>query len=377
MNEIIDITNYEEIKPQKPHKKTTAILKFITMLALMVGSGYVGAGIYAKRHHPQLSNDSTLKNSVLELISYTPSEEGTLSLPELYELTNPAVVAITTEMRGTNIFGSEFVRPSAGSGFVISEDGYIVTNDHVISGASNISVLLYDGREVPARIVGHDPMTDLAVIKIEETNLQFLSFAESDDLRVGTQVAAIGNPLGELANSMTVGYISALDRYINVQGTVGTKIQTDAAINNGNSGGPLIDLHGNVVGVVSAKSVGTGIEGLGFAIPATDAREIIKDLITHSYVRGRAVLGVEVVENTADGFVQILTVNPLSAAERAGLKPGDIIRSAGDAEIRSISDLRKILDQLHVNDEIRLIIKREDALLTKMVILDEYIPSGL
>ncbi|MCL1877627.1 MAG: trypsin-like peptidase domain-containing protein, partial [Defluviitaleaceae bacterium] len=283
--------------------KKTVVKVVITstcVMTLMFGSGYVGARFAlanleeAAIHSVPLSETQAGSDIGVSLLASFPTEYESFTLPELFNTANPSVVAISTEIVGRNAFGMQVMRPSSGSGFLISDNGYIVTNDHVIEGASNITVLMYDGREFPASIIGRDPSTDLAVIKIIGESFPFLDFGNSDYLRVGDQVAAIGNPLGQLANSMTVGYVSALSRDVNIDGVSHTKIQTDAAVNLGNSGGPLLNLYGDVVGVVSAKSVGMNVEGLGFAIPSSHAEDIVANLIQYGYVRGRAVLGVTI-----------------------------------------------------------------------------------
>ena len=184
--------------------------------------------------------------------------------------------------------------PSAGHGlslihicFILSEDGYILTNCHVIEGSDEIQVSLYDGSTYKATLVGEDSTNDVALLKIDAKGLQAVSIGDSDQLKVGEKVAAIGNPLGELTYSMTVGYVSALDRTINTDGKPINMLQTDAAINPGNSGGPLLDMDGNVIGITTAKYASDEIEGLGFAIPINDAMEIAYDLMQYGYVKGR------------------------------------------------------------------------------------------
>jgi len=309
-----------------------------------------------------------------------------LSLPDLFDGTNPAVVAISTEITGRNAFGQQVTRPSSGSGFLITPNGYIVTNDHVIENARNITVLLYDGTALPATLIGRDPASDIAVIKIDVTNRAYLTFGNSDLVRVGDQVAAIGNPLGELANSMTVGWVSALNRDITVDGITRPKIQTDAAVNSGNSGGPLLNLRGEVIGVVNAKSIGANVEGLGFAIPANDARAVAEQLISYGFVRGRAILGISINELMQGGgfggasggrIVQVASVNSGSAAYRAGIRTGDIILSVGGTVVSSFDGLRAILDSLSPGDEVEIRISRNGAEIAVTAVLDEYRPSGV
>lgn len=358
----------------------------ITKLAIMLMcvSGYVGARVALMNIDAPLANYEShdevhipLKVSTnigIELMNNI-SSANEFSLPELFDRANPSVVAISTEIVGRNVFGMQVTRPSSGSGFLISGDGYIVTNDHVIENANSITILMHDGREFPATVVGRDPNSDLAVIKIDGTGFPFLIFGNSEHLRVGHQVAAIGNPLGQLANSMTVGYVSALNRDVNIDGISRNKIQTDTAVNRGNSGGPLLNLYGEVIGVVSAKSSGMDVEGLGFAIPSNHAESVVANLIQYGFVRGRAVLGVTV--HHGSGIVQIVTVAGGSSAERAGLLPGDIILSVNGERISTFTDFRKMLDSLSPNDTANIIIRRNNNEFSLTAVLDEYRPMGL
>ena len=247
-------------------------------------SAFAGTDLSNAKPPPIITNSNSgvyveTGNLAAAMTSVNPLSR-TLTLPELFIGANPAVVAINTETTGRNFFGQVVTLPAAGSGFIISADGYIVTNDHVIENASRISVMLYDGTVFPASVVGRYRAGDLAVLKIDAENLPFLTFGDSDGLMVGEQVAAIGNPLGELANSMTVGHISGLDREITIGRITLNMIQTDASVNRGNSGGPLLNLRGQVIGVVTARADGQAVEGLGFAIPSNIAAEIVARLIT-------------------------------------------------------------------------------------------------
>jgi len=358
------------------------------MAALMLGSGYIGARL------AQAENEQTALRSSPhgDTLADTPSSgdfenighaepfeeetERTLSLPDLFDMANPAVVAISIEVIGRNAFGQQVSRPSAGSGFLITSDGYIVTNNHVIENAGTITVLMHDGRAFPAEIIGRDPGTDLAVIKIDATDFPYLAFGDSDAARVGEQVAAIGNPLGQLANTMTVGYISALNRDINIDGISISKMQTDAAVNRGNSGGPLLNTRGEVIGVVSAKSTGTDVEGLGFAIPSSQTAAIVGQLIEHGFVRGRAILGI-VVSDNGGGQLQIVTVNEGSAADKAGLRVGDVILEMHGQSIAAFSGLRRILDNAAPGDSIEIKVRRGNGERVFTAVLDEYRPAAL
>jgi len=308
----------------------------------------------------------------------SPNSNGsTLSPTELFAGANPAVVAISTETIGHNVFGRPVTYPAAGSGFIISDDGYIVTNNHVIEGANSISILLHDGTSQPATLVGRDPNSDLAVLKIDMQGLSYLTWGASDTLKVGEQVAAIGNPLGEFANSMTVGYISALNREINIDGTPRNMLQTDTAVNEGNSGGPLLNMKGQVIGIVSAKSTGMNVEGLGFAIPSNEAKVVIEHLIRDGYVKGRAVMGVTISTSEIDGKpgVIVMTVNSGSAAEKAGVKVDDIILSANKIAVSTVEELKEIVNAMSPGDKLTLNIKRGNQDISLTVTLDEYRPS--
>ena len=290
-----------------------------------------------------------------------------MSLPDLFDAATPAVVAIQTEIAGRNIFGHVVTRPAAGSGFIVSHDGYIVTNNHVIENAQSISVLLYDGTVYPARVIGSDPAGDLAVLQIEAQNLSYLAFGDSDLLRVGMQVAAIGNPLGEFANSMTVGHLSALDREINIDGTPLTMLQTDAAVNRGNSGGPLINTKGQVIGVVTAKSGGAMVEGIGFAIPSNIAAETVTQIIEAGPAPGRPVLGVTVatiLDRDFQTWVRIEHVNPNSAAEAAGMLTGDLIVYVNHARVLNNNDLAAALSEASIDVPLIVVIQREGEEIT-------------
>ena len=341
--------------------------------------------VYETQTNDASGIDDTIGSSYASLNplgSVNPSGD-TLSLTDLFAGANLAVVAISTEMTGRNAFGSIVTQPAAGSGFIISEDGFVVTNNHVVEDATSISVLMYDGTKYSAVLVGRDPISDLAVLKIDADNLSFLSLGNSEILLVGEQVAAIGNPLGEFANSMTVGYISALDREINIDGTPRIMLQTDAAVNSGNSGGPLLNMKGQVIGIVTAKSIGSDVEGLGFAIPSSKAKIVIEQLIDigitdgYGYVRKQAVMGVTVSTLDEDGNIGVLveSVNNGSAAETAGIREGDVILSANGKTTNTVNELKEIINALFPGDKLTLNVLRGGKEIYISVILDEYIPT--
>ena len=331
-----------------------------------------------------VSNDNVILNEVV----HQNTGDKSLTPQEVYNMYVNSVVGITTSGTTTNVFGQQTEFAASGSGFIITDDGYIVTNHHVIEDASSITVSLYDGTTYDATLVGSDASNDVAVLKVDATGLQPVAIGDSDEVEVGDQVAAIGNPLGQLTFSLTVGYVSALDRAIDTDGTPINMLQTDAAINSGNSGGPLFDMNGNVIGITTAKysgstSSGTSIEGIGFAIPIDDAMAIVNDLINYGYVTGQAYLGITVMEldtTTARYYglpagVYVDSVTEGSCSEQAGLQQGDIITGLGDTAVESYTDLAAALKEYSAGDEITLSIYRSGRELDLQVTLDEKLPE--
>lgn len=296
----------------------------------------------------------------------TGSQSGNLS--EVIEKVRSSVVAINVESTASSgagyFFGGEQTVQSAGSGVILSEDGYIVTNNHVIEDANSITVYLQDGSSYPAKLVGTDDEGDIALLKIEASGLNYATLGDSDSLKVGDAAVAIGNPLGELAGSVSQGIISALDREITLNGETMNLLQTDAAINPGNSGGALFNANGEVIGIVVAKSGGDNVEGLGFAIPVNDVKEIVDQLSTYGYVTGRPTMGASFVDisdqMTAAMYrvdrlgVYVLSTEENSAAAQAGLLPGDCVLSVNGQEVSAASDIQKIVSGSQVGDTLTL-----------------------
>ena len=278
----------------------------------------------------------------------------------------------------------------SGSGFIISEDGYILTNYHVVedaySGHFEIEVITYDGTKYSASIVGIEPANDIAVLKIDADGLTPAKLGDSDGLRVGDMVYAVGNPLGELEFSMSTGYVSALDRVINTQESESINMfQIDAAVNEGNSGGPLYASDGSVVGIVTAKYSSSGVEGLGFAIPVNDVRNITDDLITKGYVTGKAYMGVSLDNRYNSMYSQyygmplgayIASVTPGSAAEKAGIQAGDIITAVGDYPVSAYDELRLVLRHFSAYDTTEVSVYRSGAELKLTITFDEATPEN-
>lgn len=326
------------------------------------------------------------KPAVNALVS-TSTGEKNMTPQEVYNQNVNAVVGInvTGTKAGTNVWGYATPFAASGSGFIISKDGYIVTNNHVIDGADDITVSLFDGSSYEAELVGAYASNDIALLKVEADNLPCVTIGDSSRLAVGDEVAAIGNPLGQLTFSLTVGYVSALDRSINTDGTPINMLQTDAAINSGNSGGPLFDMSGRVVGITTAKaasnsySSGASVEGIGFAIPINDVVDVINDLQEHGYVTGEAYLGVSLREldaNTVKSYslpmgVFVERVEEGSCAEKAGVQKGDIITSIGGTTVESYNELALALRRHRAGEEIELTVYREGDIKTLKGVLDE------
>ena len=331
---------------QKAGVKVTALL----LACAVVGgaAGYGGAALSS-------SGKTTIRQSnrtASEITVKQVSGQTLMSPAEVYASTVNSVVSINCSSVSTNIFGQSVQSASSGSGFIITQDGYIVTNHHVVSGASSVTVTLHDGREYPATVVGSDSDYDVEVLKINATDLQPVTLGNSSNVNVGDSVLAIGNPLGELTFSMSQGIVSCCDRAINVDGTPFNMIQVDASINPGNSGGPLMNLYGEVVGIVSAKYSSysdTTVEGLGFAIPIGDVQAIITDIMENGQVTDKPSFGITAgtmteqmaaqyqIEQKSGAFVY--SVNKGGAGEKAGLRMGDVITKVDSTDIASMEDL--------------------------------------
>ena len=294
--------------------------------------------------------------------------------------------AVNTEKELTT---AEIYAKYVSSGFVITEDGYILTNYHVIDGANSIKVTFSDGKEYTATYVGGEEANDIAVIKVEATGLTPVVIGSSSDMLVGEQVTTIGNPLGELTFSETTGIISALDRTITMSdGNKMNMIQTDCAINSGNSGGPLFNSHGEVIGIVSAKysssasSSSASVEGLGFAIPMDDVADMVSELVTNGYVTGKPLMGISVGDVAEDvqaygvpAGAAVKVVTPGLCGEKAGLQEGDIITKINDTEVASGNDLITAKDNYKPGDTVNLTVYRDGKTITVKLTLEESTPE--
>ncbi|MBR5534251.1 MAG: trypsin-like peptidase domain-containing protein [Ruminiclostridium sp.] len=371
----------EPQKPKKPRKKKG----WVKFVALGLVCALVGAA--AVPVYEMVTGDDTTtlymgdrKPTEIKITSVNTEKEMTTA--EIYAAYVGSSVGITVDIVSTNIFGQTVTNAAAGSGFVITEDGYILTNYHVIEGASAITVTFVDGTTYSATFIGGEEANDIAVIKIDAQDLTPVVIGKSGDMLVGEQVTAIGNPLGELTFSETTGIISAMDRTITMSdGRQMNMIQTDCAINSGNSGGPLFNSHGEVIGIVSAKYSSSGVEGLGFAIPMDDVADMVNELITTGYV-SKPILGISVddVPASVQAFgvpagAYVVVVTPGLCGEKAGLQAGDIITKINDTEVKSYSELISAKNEYEVGDTVELTVYRNGETLTVTVTLEESTPE--
>ena len=304
---------------------------------------------------------------------------------EVYALATRQVVGVTTEITYTNFFGQISAASVSGTGFIISDDGYILTNNHVIDdarqGGYEVSVLTYDGAEYTADIVGYDAANDIAVLKIDATGLTPVTMGDAGDIVVGRTIYPVGNPLGELNFTMTTGIISATDRAITTDQDNGpiNMFQIDAAVNEGNSGGPVYDGDGEVIGVVTAKTSATGVEGLGFAIPIEDAAHIARQLIEYGYVTDRASMGISsytLPDSVADRYglvpgAYVTSVQAGGPAAEAGLQERDVITAVDGKTVAGSTELTAIVRGYDVGDTAELTVWRAGETLKLSVTFGE------
>lgn len=368
-----------------------------TALALVVSGCAISAGVmnqYWKHQNENLVRNFEERLATLQEKldnqnknnSFAVVVEDGLTPSQIYEKNIASVVAINCTVT-TSSMGQTYSSTSSGSGFVMTEDGYVVTNHHVIDGADEdkITVVFSDSTQMSAELIGSDSTNDIALLKVDATDLKPVTLGSSDDLKVGEQVVAIGNALGELSFSLTVGYVSGMDRDITTDGTVINMIQTDVAINSGNSGGPLFNSKGEVVGITSAKysgttSSGASIEGISFAIPLNDVIVMLEDLRDYGYIRS-AYLGIMAQEVPWDSSyaeyynlpmgVYVKEVVSGGCAQAAGLRAKDIITNVGGYEIENMSDLTRALRQFEAGEEATLELWRAGQTIYLSIVFDE------
>lgn len=310
--------------------------------------------------------DNREKNDIGSMI--TGNTEGAMSVSQINKNVGPSVVGIVN--KGNIGFLNQTIDLGSGSGVIISSDGYIITNNHVIENATEVKVVLNTHEEYNAKLIGSDERTDLAVIKIDAQGLTPVVLGDSTTLEVGELAVAIGNPLGqELAGSVTVGVISATNRTISVSGRTLNLVQTDAAINPGNSGGALVNCFGELVGINTVKMSSTDVEGIGFAIPISEAKPIIDDLINNGKVTGRPSIGV--MGQAAPYGVIVASVIDGGAAQKAGIVEGDLIVKVNDKAVTTVDEINEIRDDFKPGDTINITVYRDGELKTIQVILGE------
>ena len=392
-------------KPVKEKKSMGGTAKFILRAVCLILVCGIVSGIAAATVTNRIieNTDFTVQNQVVLGAQTTGGESSNtnstdntavtpdgsvLNASDIYDLACRQAVGIQLVANGTNIFGQVTTNESViGSGFIISEDGYIITNYHVAEpyltygaqGGYVLRVVMYDGTTYDAEVIGYEEQNDIAVLKINATGLSPVTIGDMTEVKVGNEIFVVGNPLGELTYTMTTGRVSALDRVISTEVTSSINVfQIDAAVNSGNSGGPVYNNRGEVIGIVDAKYSASGVEGLGFAIPIDDAMNIITDLIEHGYVTGKAYFGISVatVDSTIAQYYNMVegafirTIEAGSCAEKAGLKVGDIIVKLGDDTVKSTEDLLAAKNAYSAGDTVSVTVFRSGEEITLSVTFD-------
>ena len=392
----------QDAQPPKKKKKfngkrvARSAVALVLAAAMGFAGGFVGAkfGGSGKVVIQQVAPSSTADSASGSDSSITAasSSGSSLTTEQVADLVSPSVVVITTEQvvySQWSWYGQNQVESGAGSGVIISSDGYILTCAHVVDGASNITVTIND-KDYTATLVGEDTTSDIAVIKIDANGLTPATVGDSDSLKVGQNVMAVGNPLGELGGTVTGGMISALNRSVTIQGSSSVNtmslIQMDASVSPGNSGGGLFNMNGELVGIVNAKSSSSDAEGLGFAIPINDAIKVAQELLENGYVTGRPYLGITYLAVTDAQTASQLGVNAYGVyvvevvkggpAEKAGLQAGDRIVSVDGTEIASKDDLGTLMQKHTAGDTLSITIAREGQMQTVNVTLGEKTASN-
>lgn len=366
---------FRKIKSKKYFTHFAAFLAGICSIAVILASGCASG-----------ANTSSVPGSnaapSAKASSATPSDARNTPIVQAAKAVGPAVVGITNKAVAKDWFDNNVeVNQGVGSGVIFKKDGYIITNNHVVDGAKEITVSLSDGRSLPGKLIGADPVTDIAVVKVDADDLPVAKFGNSDDIMVGEPAIAIGNPMGlEFQGSVTAGVISALNRTLDIGEGQVKLLQTDAAINPGNSGGALVNADGLVIGINSAKVAANGVEGMGFAIPSNTVQPIIDQIISKGHV-SRPYLGVGVFDkNTAaksgyllniDKGVYVAQVELHGPAAAAGIQRGDIITKINDKEINNVKDLRGAISDNKIGDKISVTIIRDGQESTVSVTLQE------
>ncbi len=377
-------------KPPKKRRKHSggriarSAVALVLAAAMGFAGGFVGARVGNAGNKVVIQQVERTDSSAA---SGTAVASGGMTTSQVSEMVSPSVVVITTEQvvySQWSWYGQNQVESGAGSGVIISSDGYILTCAHVVSGASQITVTIGD-TDYTATVVGEDDTSDVAVLKIDATGLTPATVGDSDSLSVGDSVLAVGNPLGELGGTVTSGIVSALNRSVTIQGTSSTNtmslIQMDASVSPGNSGGGLFNMNGELIGLVNAKSSSSDAEGLGFAIPINDAIQVAQDLLENGYVSGRPYMGITYIAVTDAQTAAQLNVNAYGVyvvdvvqggpADKAGLKAGDRIVSIDGTEIAQKDDLGTLMQQHTAGDTLSITVARDGQMQTVSLTLGE------
>lgn len=382
-------------QPPRPPKKPKEKKKFgigavcallVAAIILSTGLGIGGSYMLFGRNGTSGGSQSPTGGSTVIYESTDPkvdtsSVAGSTDTAKVVAAVENSVVEITTETVTTSTFFGQYVTQGAGSGVVVSADGYIVTNNHVVDGATNIKVTLANKTTYDATVVGTDEKTDIAVVKINATGLTPAVFGDSSQIVVGQDVVVIGNPLGSLGGSVTKGIVSALDRQVTIENQTMTLLQIDAAVNPGNSGGGAFDANGNLIGIVNAKSTGSNIDNLGFAIPVNTAKTVINDIIQYGYVTGRISTGFEPIDLTDRATAISYRVSRTGiyvykvTDATSQFRSGDLLVSMDGTVISSMSDYNSVVDAHKIGDTIDVTIIRNGEQKTVSLTFGEYVPS--
>ena len=379
---------YEAEPPKRKKRKGAARFAALGLCCALIGGVAGGGGVLAYNHFAGGSTTIYQGSAPSVAVNLAQVDGQTVLTPEeIYAANLGAVVGVNGSVT-TNVFGYTVKNAVSGSGFVISsnaECSYILTNYHVINDVSDITVFFADGTSYDATLVGGEQENDIAVLRVEQGNLQTVTLGDSDALNVGQEVYAIGNPLGELTFTFTGGYVSAKDRSVTMSdGTVMNMLQTDTAINSGNSGGPLFNEYGQVIGIVSAKLSSSGssseatVEGLGFAIPINDVHDMVVSIMEHGYVTGKPNVGI-IMSNVPEAAQQygvpagaeVQAILDGSGADKGGLQVGDIITAVNGTEVADTSALQEAVKDNKAGDTVTFSVYRDGNTVEVPVTLDE------
>ncbi len=392
------MNKYENTTPRKPVAAPTLKQRHwprmaaLALCCALVGGALGTSGTLLVSGAMTAGKATTIQEGQRETAAVNVAYVNTqreMTLSEVYAANVNSTVGIRTSVT-TNLWGFQTTSAAAGSGFILTEDGYILTNYHVIENSNAITVSLYDGPEYDAKLVGYDESNDIAVLKVDVSGLQCVTLGDSGSLKVGDMVLAIGNPLGELTFSLTHGAVSALDRKVTLSGNVTMKlIQTDCAINSGNSGGALFNLYGEVVGITNAKYSSSGssseasIDNIGFAIPINTVRQIVQDIIeTGSFTKPYIGVSLSSVSTEArryglPGGAAVKSVSEDSPADQAGLKENDIITAINGASVTSGDQAVEMIRAAAKGDVLTLSVYRQGETLELQVTVGEHTQSAL